>query len=222
MSNEELTNVQNEEVTTTVNNETADVSDKNSISNSEKHIKNVNVKQCVFTIIGALIGCIALLLPATFGNEFSFLYQHFPFISEAQSFDTTSTTNILYGLQALFGLDVSLLETLGSIYSIAPFIYFGILGFDLIMSIILIICRSQILRLICKILSIILAFVMLAFAILYLLYIVGFAGLFTHSIIKIENLLSSLDKSGILVALGFVVLGFTFTKKQFKWFSKLY
>ena len=188
----------------------------------EKHVKNVNVKQCFFTIFGAILGCIALVLPATFGSEFTFLYQHMPIINDIKSFDMTSTVNILYGLQALFGLETTLLENLDMIYSYAPLAYFGILALDVVMALFLIITRSQILRVIFKILSILLAFTMLAFALLYLAYIVGFAGLFIHSIIKIENLLSSLDKSGLLVALGFVVLGFTFTKKQFKWFARLY
>ena len=188
----------------------------------EKHVKNVNIKQCFLTILGVIFGCVALVLPATFGNEFTFLFMHMPIINNIESFDLTSTTNILFGLQALFGLETSLLETLGLIYSYAPLIYFGILGLDFVMALFLIITRSQIFRVIFKLFSIVFAFAMLAFALLYLAYIVGFAGLFIHSLIKIENLLSSLDKSGILVALGFVILGFTFMKKQFKWFAKLY
>ena len=158
----------------------------------------------------------------SFGNEFTFLFQHFPFISETESFDLTSTTQVLLGLQALFGLEENLLETISMIYSYAPFAYFGILALDIVMALFLIITRSQILRIFFKILSILLAFVMFGFALLYLAYIIGFAGLYIHAINKIEEIITALDKSGLLVALGFVVLGFAFSKKQLKWFAKLY
>ena len=186
------------------------------------HVKNVNVKQCFFTIIGALLGCLVLLLPATFGDQFTFLFEYTPFISEFDRFDMTSTSTILQGLTALFKLDESILQYAILAFTYAPYAYFGILALDVLFALLLIITRSQILRVLFKIISILLAIVMLAFALCYIAYIVGFAGLFIFAIYKIEDALTAINNSGILVALGFVVFGFIFTKKQLKWFAKLY
>ena len=186
------------------------------------HVKNVNIKQCIFTIIGALLGCLALLLPATFGDKFTFLFEYTPFISKAESFDMTSTMFIMQGLNEFFKFDESILEYILIAFSYAPYVYFGILAIDVLFALLLIITRSQIMRIIFKVISILLAFVMLAFAICYIAYIVGFAGLFIFAICKIEDLITALNNSGLLVALGFVVFGFIFTGKQLKWFARLY
>lgn len=186
------------------------------------HVKNVNIKQCFFIIIGALLGAILFLAPATFGKSFTFLYEYVPFISSAKEFDITSATLMMQGFAALSKLDESIISYLLMAYSYAPFIYVGVLVADILFALLLLITRSQILRIIFKIISILFALVMFVIAILYLIYIVGFAGLIIHAIIKVEELMSALDASGILVALAFVIFGFIYTGKQLKWFAKLY
>jgi hypothetical protein len=186
------------------------------------HVKNVNLKQCFFIIIGAILGAILFLAPATFGNSFTFLYEYVPFISSVKEFDLTSATLMMQGFSALIKLDESIITYLLMAYSYAPFVYVGILAADILFALLLLITRSQILRVIFKILSILFALVMFVVALLYLVYIVGFAGLIIHAIIKVEELMTALDTSGILVALAFVVFGFIYTGKQLKWFARLY
>ncbi len=196
--------------------------DKKQEKKKVDHVKNVNVKQCVFMIIGTILGMLILLVPATFGDKLTFFFQHIPFLSGINKFDLTSTALMMQGLAGLLGLTEQITSLLSTIFSFTPFVYFGILVFDFIFSLLLIIIRSEKLRLICKIISIILSIVMFFICILYLIYIIGFLGLIIKGILPFDQISSSINSSGILLALAFVFFSFIFFIKQIKWFAKLY
>ena len=187
----------------------------------EKHVKNVNVKQCFGTIFSSLFAALVALIPVTFGSVgITFLYKTLPIVGD-ESFIALSLST-LPGFEAVTKLDASIIEILSMIMEYAPYAFFGILAGNIAFSFLLIITRSQILRVFFKIITIFAGFAMLAVTLIYLVYIIGFAGYFIQGMIPIDKIMPSLETSGFLVALGFIFMGFSMTGKQFKYFAKLY
>lgn len=188
---------------------------------SKDHVKNVNVKQCFGTIFMSLIAACVALIPVTFGSGgINMLYTRLPLVGD-ETFIVQSVSFVpFFGEVTKLGADV--IEILAMVMEYAPYAYFGILAANIVFSLLLIITRSQILRFIFKIITIFAGFAMLIVALNYIVYIVGFAGLFIQGTIPAEQIMQYLETSGILVALGFVIMGFSMTGKQFRYFSKLY
>lgn len=188
---------------------------------SKDHVKNVNVKQCFGTIFMSLIAACVALIPVTFGAAgINMLYTQLPLVGD-ETFIATSLSTLV-GFAEVTKLGADIIEILAMVMEYAPYAYFGILAANIVFSLLLIITRSQILRLIFKIITIIAGFAMLAVALCYIVYIVGFAGFFIQGTIPADQIMQHLETSGILVALGFVIMGFSMTGKQFRYFAKLY
>ncbi len=188
---------------------------------SKDHVKNVNIKQCFGTIFMSLIAACVALIPVTFGaTGINMLYTQLPLVGD-ETFIATSLSTLV-GFAEVTKLGADIIEILAMVMEYAPYAYFGILTANIVFALLLIITRSQILRFIFKIISILAGFAMLAVALNYIVYIVGFAGFIIQGAIPPENIMSSLESSGILAALGFVIMSFSMTGKQFRYFAKLY
>ena len=122
--------------------------------------------------------------------------------------------------------DAPLVSTVSTVMGYATYAYFIILALDVIMALILAVSRSEILRLVFKIISIIAAVLMLVIALAYLVHFVGcvFATIASMQIGEdfLNSLLATIDTCGLLFSIGMVIFASIMVKKQFKWFAKLY
>ncbi len=183
-----------------------------------KTIPNVSVKSCFGTIIVSLIAICVLLLPATFGSVGMRLsFQFMPLIGDGSI--TENNQLVAQGFSALSGLDTSLVAMILDYTTLA---YMGILGVNIVFALLLAITRATTLRVFFKFYSILAGFAMLAIFLSSLIYIAGFAGLFIHAIMPFSDIMTALETSAILYALGRAILSAFLIKKQFIWFGKLY
>ncbi len=188
---------------------------------SEKIYKNVNFKQCINTIIWSIIGLVVFLIPMTFGSAgLRCAYEGAPFIGDGTLASIQAANAV--GLVSVFHLDAQMVETVANLLNLATTIYIGILAMNVLFCLLLFITRSQILRLIFKIISILAGFFMIINLFCNLAHIIGFAGLFIMGNAPMDNIMLALESSGILFALGMMVLSGRLAYKQFKWYDKRY
>jgi hypothetical protein len=185
---------------------------------SNKQIKNVNVAQCIKTIIISIIALCVVFVPITFGNAgLNFTFSGLPLIGNGLL--TKAQLGAANGFNLLTGLDVNLVATILNITAIA---YFVILILNILFAFILIISRSEICRLIFKIYTIIAGVLMIVVLFASIVHIVGFAGLIIQAVIPLEEIMTAIETSAILTALAMSILSGITIGSQFKWFEKLY
>ena len=188
--------------------------------NKGSHVKNVDVRQAIGTIITCLICAIVALIPFTFGQlGIRSFFDVMPMFGDGTYIEQSNL--IASSFCQFFNLTENLSEV-AKLLEFAPTLYFGILALDVVMAILLIIFRLPIFRIIFKIISILAGAAMLAIAFSFIIYLVGFAVSLIPSGQEQINIMSLLDSSGFLVALGFIIFAFSLVGKQFHWFEKLY
>lgn len=184
-----------------------------------KQIKNVSVKQCIKTIFISLIALCVALIPITFGNVgINLTYKALPIVGDSSI--ETIHVSVATGFSLLVDSDV--IKLVSNLLYYGTMAYFIILVANILFSIILIITRSQVLRIIFKVYTIIAGFAMICILLLSILHIVGFAGFIIKGAIAPEDIMSALETSGILTMLGMAIMSGVNIGKQFKWFEKLY
>lgn len=188
---------------------------------SSDNVKNVDLKQCIGTIIYALIALCIVFVPITFGEAgLSSAYNALPVIGDG-SFGYMQA-KALQGFMAVTHMELSSVNFLAYLFAGGTYAYFIIFILDIIFCIVLFITRSEITRLIFKIISIIAGVIMLINGFACILYIVGFAGLFIQAIIPADQIMVALETSGILFIIAMMLFSFFAVKKQIKWFAKLF
>lgn len=201
--------------------ETEQILTINSANNREKPIKNVNKKQCLGSLISSIIALCVFLIPMTFGSAgFNLTYKFLPIIGDGSIFATQEIMCINFA--SLAGLSDEIVSILKMVMEYGLYAYVGILAFNILFSLLLIITRSQILRCFCKIISIISGIAMIIISASCLVYIAGFAGKFIMNAGAIETIMVDLEVSGLLFILGLIIFAIRHSIKQFKWYSKLY
>ncbi len=187
----------------------------------EKLMPNVSVKQCIGTILFSIFAACLVFIPLTFGSlPISFTYEYLPFVGNGKLLQAPMT--ILAGVSSMFKLEQNLIEYVGIVLNLTPVVFFSILIFNIVSSLLLAILRFSFLRVIFKIISIICGFLMIVITLSNLLFIVGFCGNFISGSAPIENIMNELETSRILLAISMLVLSSMLIKKQFVWFAKLY
>jgi len=185
---------------------------------NEKTIKNVDIKQCIYTIIFSALAFLVFLVPFTFGNAgLTTALSHF-------GTDLFSTPEVMVdGFKALINNEstVNLLVTMLNLDSLLLFI---ILCFNVVASILLIILRLPILRKIFKIISIIAGIIMIIIALFSIVHIVGIvASVFTGFDPENANsMMTNLETTGLLFAVASFIISFMLIKWQFRWFDSLW
>ena len=186
----------------------------------QKHVKNVSVKQCIGTIIFCLFSLVIFLIPFTFGNSgLSLTYNFLPIIGDGSILETPAY--IVEGAGALFGLS-DLEDIFQLVLDIDTLVFLAILGFDVLFSLILAIFRSVILRVFCKIITIIAGLLMIIIMFTSILQITGIFGALIMGVVEPQNFMAMLEISGVLFAIGMAIMSGMMIKRQFKWFGKLY
>ncbi len=185
-------------------------------------IKNVDRKQCIGSLIFSIFALATVFIPFILRNT-TFAFQSLPLIGDG-SFIDSLLTNIesafkLIQQQAFFTDNKNLIET---ICLISFYAFYGIVLFDFIFSLILLIFPCEVLRLIVKIFSIIFGVVMILLTIVYVLFIIGFIAHLTTAIAAGESFKTLVQTCGALYMLVMVIFCFLLMSKQFKWFRKYY
>ena len=185
-----------------------------------KNYKNVSVKQSFGIIIFCLFTALILLVPFTFGNAgMHYTYESLlAFFNGAQFMPEAVST----GLFALFNLPAQFGGIVLSALNYYPIVFFGILAFDILAALIIIIFRSEVMRLIFKIISILCGFVMILIALCALLHIAGIAGQFIMGVTPMDSFMQVLEQTGILFAIAVLVFAILLAPKQFRWFYKIW
>ena len=188
---------------------------------SSDNVKNVDLKQCIGTIIYSLIALCIVFVPVTFGEiGMRSAFETLPIIGDESYslIQLTATT----GFTAITQMDIKMVETIYNALTYSTYAYFIIFLLNILFSILLFITRSQIMRLIFKIISIICAFIMLFNVLMCLIHLVGVLGLFTHGIVPSDQMMSAIETTGILFVIAMLLFSAFAIKKQLKWFAKLY
>ncbi len=192
---------------------------KDNVDKNKKLVRNVSVKQCVATIIFSLVVCLLTFIPYTFGNAgLNFTFKFLPLIGNGEIMNTPEL--ITNGLVSLLSLDASVMDilTIGLNYYVV--VFYGIVLFDILAAIVLIIFRNNVLRIIFKVISIIAGIVMLLIAVLGIVYILGLVGGIASGTIQLDNVISHLENTGILFILILIIFACFMSIKQFRWFGK--
>ncbi len=191
------------------------------MAKKEKLVPNVSVKQCITQIIFSIFACVIALIPLTFGSiKLTMTYEYLPIIGN----NTISiyNTSIFNNCVKLLKIPAQISEYISFAFTHNVSIYFYILAFNIVASLLLAIIRISILRFIFKIVSICAGIVMILIAITNVLYIIGFAGIFILGELPPDKIMLALETSRVLLSLGLIIFSLIMAKKQFKYFAKLY
>lgn len=181
---------------------------------SKQSWKFVSVWNCIKIIFFALLATAIVFIPVTINGVSISTYKILPIIGDGSFFSTFITENLAQSIGALIPgfSDFALIST---IYTIFTYTFFAGIILDVIFALLLIITRSNAIRILIRLISVILGFAMLIIGLLYLLYVIAiiYGAILNGTFNQIIN-------TGILFALGVNVVALILCKKQFKWFKK--
>lgn len=194
--------------------------------NEQKHVKNVDVKQCIYTLVICVLILIVAFIPLTFGSAgYNLAIKSLPVVGEESSkiYLANAIQSGVEGFLMIVGLNTaSYVNLFDKIFAFATYGFYIAIIIDFSMALLLLILRSELLRIIFKMISIVLGFFMIA---TLLLFIVEFFGIFGHLImgaVAVEDFLTFIETTGILYSLGMIIASAIMIKRQFVWFSRLY
>lgn len=181
--------------------------------------------QCLATIIISLIAAATFAIPFCFIDD-GIILSHavMPFI---KSNENPITVEFMAQIDSAFLnlTKISLSEGFASLlpklsfYSI--YVFYGILAFNIVFSLLAIFTQLEAVRFFAKIISVIAGFLMIAIAILSAVHIVGVVS--SYLAVESENLIETLTvaakESGILYFLGVFIFSIVMATKQFGWFA---
>lgn len=198
--------------------------------------KNVDVKQCVKTLIFCAVALLlSMLVPFTYGESTTLSFKVLPVFNEGNVVSVYQS-EILCGIISMLsasGVAAETVETIGNVAvtlsSVAPYLFFGILFADVLFSLLIIITHSVTIRIIAKTLSIISGILMLAIFIFSLVTLIGLGYCSVVGDYRPTEFCGSLTTAAdYFAACGTIyfavqaLISFLLIGRQFKWFSKLY
>ncbi len=179
--------------------------------------KYVSIGNNIKVLIFVLISFAFLFVPfAITEEELIFTFSKLPIIGDGQMVTTAEIATDYFGL-LIPSLGESITSLVKSLFGIAYTVFMGILVADVLFCLLLSIFRVNALRIIIKILSIFCGFIMIIFAVLNLVYVVGF---FNASGMYEIGFFDMIKTSGVIPAFAFFILGIIYAIKQFKWYSR--
>ena len=180
--------------------------------------KYVSKGSCINTLVWSIIiAALVLFVPIEFGaGGLKFTFKTLPLIGDG-SFSLYALVGAS-GVDALLGGGVLPAEILYC-YEYGFYFFFGILGVNIIFSILLLITKSNGLRMFCKVFSVLFGIMMLVLMLAFLLIIVGDVVLLISSGVEFMQWLTD---SGIVSVLVLFIASLLMAIHQFKWFSNPY
>ena len=198
--------------------------------------KNVDVKQCVKTLIFCVIAILlAMFIPFTYGENTTLSFRVLPVLNE-KNIVSFYQTEILSGVISMLGASGVAAETVevitstaATVSNIVPYLFFGILLANVLFSLLLIITRFVTVRIIAKTLSVLFGIIMLAIFIVSLATLIGIGYCSVVGDYRPTEFCGSLTSAadyfaacGTIYFVAQTLLSFILIGRQFKWFSKLY
>ncbi len=179
-------------------------------------VSYVSVGKCIFTIIGAIIAACVGFIPFAFTDSgLVFTYKTLPVIGDSSIF-VSGAAFISSFCSIIPQITPEIYEYIFKGFKFCVYAYFIILAADIILAFFLAIFRINFFRILCRTFSIIAGIIMFSIMLMFLAYIVGVV----YFIIETQpDIMQTLKTSGILAALGFVILSGVLIKKQFRWFT---
>jgi len=180
--------------------------------------KYVSKGSCINTLVWSIIiAAVVLFVPIEFGSGgVLFTFKTLPLIGE-DTFAIYAAAGVS-GFDALLGGGILPIEILYC-YEYGFYFFFGIIGVNIIFSILLLITKSNGFRMFCKVLSVIFGIMMLVLMLAFLLIIVGDVYLLIGGSFDFMEWLSG---SGIVSVLVLFIASLLMAIHQFKWFSNPY
>ena len=176
--------------------------------------KFVSVWNCIKIIIFAIVALAIIFIPVSINGESVSTYKILPIIGDGSFFETFINDNLASSIATIIPT-IGAMGTVSTIFTVSTYAFFIIIAIDVVFAILLIITRSNLLRAIFRLFSILFWFAMLFIGLAYLLYVVAIV----YGAI-INGTLTKLVDMGILIGLGFNVAALFICKKQSKWFKK--
>ncbi len=185
--------------------------------------KYVSVSDCVKIIIFSVIMLLIAFIPFSFSSDTTsqvLSLKILPIIGSEQEILESSREIIINGISATIStIPSSTLDLLNTFFSLSFDLFFGIVLFDLVASIILAITRVNVLRKILRVISIICGFAMIFINICCILYVLGIVCTVIQNFEELNTVVLS---NGTLFFIVMQVFSLILAVKQFKWFSKPY
>ena len=182
--------------------------------------KYVSVGSCVKTIIFSLIAMATLFVPYYInGGTIKFPFSVFPIIGDGTFFEAFALEPVLLVVEHLLGTNYTTYVNLILAYNIQ--IFYGILIFNIVASLLLIIARFNGLRIFFKIFSIIFAISLIVINLTFLATIVlKIIYYFNVYGMEFTPLWPFILQNGIIYYFVLMIFSLILIFKQFKWFSK--
>ncbi len=182
-----------------------------------KKIKNVDIKQCVGMLIFSIFTICTIFIPFKFAGP-DFAFNHLPVIGNGD----IVTSQLSYTSSIFSMLKMSMPSIFETIANASIYIFYGIVLFDLLGALLLIIIRSSVLRIIFKVISIFAGFAMLLMFFVHLFYIFGFIAFIAENLNADINVLNLIQEGGLIFIVVLFLFSFLLISKQFKWFRRYY
>lgn len=185
-------------------------------------IKNVDRKQCVGTLIFSLFAIATLFIPFII-RETTFAFNYAPILGDG-SWPDMLYSYVLSAFKLLEMEEIVLnnASIINTICSASFFIFYGIVLFDFLFSLILIIFPCNVLRIIVKVFTIIFGFVMILTTILHVMFIIGFIAYLTNQVAAGVGFREVVQVGGIIYLVVVTMFCYLLMSKQFKWFRRYY
>ena len=185
------------------------------------NVKDVDVKQCIITIILALVAFCITFIPYTFGSLGTNLsISYMPLFGDGSILVTHEF--IQQGVAAILNLEGEMLSFVLFLINYDTLFFLIIILADVVLAVVHLILGNSLLRIIFHITSIVFGVILILVLISNLLFIVGLVGCFTHAIVGLDNVLAAIEPIGIFFVLGSIVACAILIKRQFVWFETIF
>ncbi len=178
----------------------------------------IGIGQLLFCLIAAA----TLFIPFAFEPSINFSFNNImPF---GDSVITAAQATYINSFAATVGIPESVMEIVNTIAPYSVYAFYGIIAFDLLFTLILMVLRNEIVRQIVRIFSVLFGFVMLLANVYLILTVAGFfMYYFNNGFGEGQPIFDCMKNNGLFFYFGVMVFSFIGTIKQFSsFFGKSY
>lgn len=163
-----------------------------------------------------LIAAATICIPFAIYPQIEFAFNHLLPIGEniVSTSQTTYLTSILESLSILSAIP----ESLFNIFKYALYAFYGIIAFDILFTLIMMVLRNEIVRQILRALSFFFGFILIIVTIISFLTIAGFFTTYNAGGFGDAALLDCIKNNGLFFFLGLAIFSFICMIKQFSSF----
>lgn len=181
-----------------------------------KQNKSIWIGQCISTIIFSAITFLTVLIPYSINNGVSHALDYMPVIGDGTIID--KQVGVVNNLFSIIGVNFN---TFSFIFKNNVIIFYSILLLNVLFSLLLILTRVNILRIIFKIISSLFGIALIIISLSYFIIIVcTIYSLFTGYFGPLNNVLNAMLSCGIIYYFITIFFISILSRKQFGWFSE--